>query len=523
MTDFLTSLSTSPDGRLVCTGLDHIEFDIRLARDGSCPTTTKAAYMALAAFADIEHHTTLTIESAASWSAEVRHRLLPYRKTIAACMGRSVWTFDRAVDDLVDRQFLLVTPQGSPDNPAVPDANLYQLTDRERWARQLLERAHNRTPAQILGPNGQPLPRVLRTPGIDYVKLDARIVCIGDRSPNYKAVYAAVASFTNINSRAVTDRPPTIKELMACTGLGRTAVTQALAQMRKDGLLATQDNYLPASKGGGKTASSYFLLDARLWRARAAAREADELHSFTGGSVHHADEGVCTTRTGVCAPHGPGSVHHTDDIKRSSSKSGREPLPDARRASTGGLPRATRSARSRPEPNPSGGTAATKTPKPRTKTIRTTPSKPVPGEEEVFAMIDALGVSKHPAIKVPPLRRAVRDLLLAGRSPEHALARINDGWWRAGAPERVKIREIRGPVGYLAAILSSQDCERPDCERGLLLGSGEECRACGLRAAERQARRAQEHLEQETANLDQAVRPAASTAPYRSRNLGPVR
>lgn len=137
-------------------------------------------------------------------------------------------------------------------------------------------------------------------------------------------------------------------------------------------------------------------------------------------------------------------------------------------------------------------------------------------------MVDALGVSEHPAIKVPPLRRAVRDLLWAGRSPEHALARINDGWWRAGAPERVKSREIRGPVGYIAAILSSQDCERPDCERGLILGSGEECRVCGLRAAERQARRAQEHLEQETTALDQPSgprpqrRPAPQPAPGRA-------
>ncbi|MFD0261919.1 hypothetical protein ACFVH7_27055 [Kitasatospora indigofera] len=513
---FLAALSTGTDGCLACDGLDYVEFDARLARDGDCPPATKAAYMALSSFAGIEDRVTLTTEAVAAWSREARQTLLPYRKTLAACIGRSVKTVDRATNDLVDRQLLLVHPQTDPDNVAVADANVYQLIDRERWARQLLERASAPTlVAPVLGPDGQPVPRVQRAPGIDYVRLDARIARAGERSPNYKAVYAAIATFTNIHSRAITNRPPTVKELMACTGLARTAVTDALAQMRADGLLDMRDNYLPAEDGGGRIASSYFLLDGRLWRARAAARDDRELAAFTGGWGHQTDMGGDTTRTGVGTPDGHGWRHHADIIKSSSENSRSEPLPDARRASTGGLTRAARGARSRSEQNPSSGTAATNTTKPRTKTIRTTTSKPAPREEEIFAMVDALGVSRHPAIKVPPLRRAVRDLLAAGRTPEHALARINAGWWRAGIPERIASREIRGPVGYLAAILSTQDCERPDCERGLILGSGQECRACGLRAAERQADRAQEHLQQETAGLDRAAprRPARPSRP----------
>jgi len=502
VTDFLTQLSSGADGRLVCTGADYIEFDIRLARDGSCPTATKAAYMALAAFADTEDHTTLSAEVVAGWSEEVRHRMLPYRKTIAACMGRSTRTFDRAAADLEDRQFLMVEAQCDPGNAGVSEANLYRLTDRERWARQLLERAANRTPGQLLGPDGRPLPRVLRDPGVDFIKLDARMVCIGHRSPNYKAVYAAVASFTNMHSRAITERPPTLKELMACTGLGRTAVTEALAQMRKDGLLETRANYLPASEGGGKTASSYLLLDGRLWRRRVAAREDAEMHAFAGGSTHQSDGGLRTTRTGVPAPAGRGSTHQPDDITRSSTRRGDERLPDARRASTGGLARAARGTGAGSRPKPNSGSAAA-------KTIRTTASRPVPREQEVFAMVDALHVSKHLAIRVPPLRRAVRELLSAGRTPEHALARINDGWWRAGVPEKIARREIRGPVGYLAAILSAQDCERPDCERGVILGSGEECRACGFQAAQRHADRARVDMERDTAALDQAARETA--------------
>ncbi|MFD9124158.1 hypothetical protein [Kitasatospora sp. NPDC059571] len=501
MTDFLTRLSTGPDGELVCGGLDYIEFDVRLARDGSCPSTTRAAYMALATFADVEQHMTLTAESVAGWSEELRHEVLPYRKTVAACMGRSPKTFDRAVTDLVHRGFLVVEAQSNPDNPAVSEANVYRLTDRERWARQLLARAHGPAAAPLRGPDGRPLPRVHRTPGIDYVKLDARIVRTELRSPNYKSVYAAVATFVNINNRAITERPPTIAELCDCTGLGRTAVNAALAQMRADGLLTTRDNYLPAADGGGQAASSYFLLDARLWRRRSAARDDAELAAFTGGCGHQTKGGVVTTRRGVWSPAEGGSGHHADTIKRSSENRGEEPLPDARRATAGGFAREPRSTPAAPKPNRTSGSAATTT-KPRTTTTRTTRSQPIPGEDDVFAMIDALGVSKHPALRVPPLRRAVRDLLRAGRTPQHALARINAGWWRAGVPERITAGEIRRPVGYLAAILSAQECERPDCERGVVLGTGDDCHTCGLRAAERQAEHARQHLEQATSALD---------------------
>ncbi|MGV9268121.1 hypothetical protein ACWDRR_26050 [Kitasatospora sp. NPDC003701] len=520
MTDFLVQLSTGADGALDCNGLDYIEFDVRIARDPSCPATSKAAYMALAAFADMEHHITLTAESVAGWSPERRHALLPYRKTVAACMGRTANTFDRAVADLVGREVLIVQPQQNPDHPGA-DANLYRLTDRERWARQVLERAAN--PPQthpLLGADGRPVPRVLRTPGIDFIKLDARIATCGCRTPNYKAVYAAIASFVNLTSRAITERPPTIRELMACTGLGRTAVTDALAQLRADGVLLMKEQYAPKLEGGGRLPSSYALLDGRLWRARAAVREEREIAQFTGGSTHQPDRGgLPTTRTGVYPPAGQGSTHHADTINRSSENRDGEPLPDARRAATGGKAREPRAART-PKPAARCGSAADRTKKPRTKTIRTAPSRPVPGEETVFAAIDALGVSKHPALRVPPLRRAVRDLLSAGRTPEHALARINAGWWRAGAPERVASGEIRGAVGFLATVLSRQECERPDCERGVLLASGEECRACGLRETERQAEAARRRLEEQTVDQDAASAGAVADVPVAAGQAG---
>ncbi|MFD8637228.1 hypothetical protein [Streptomyces sp. NPDC059656] len=135
------------------------------------------------------------------------------------------------------------------------------------------------------------------------------------------------------------------------------------------------------------------------------------------------------------------------------------------------------------------------------------------GDAEVFALLDSLGVLTSPANRIPPLRRAVREFLGAQvdarptafsmypRAVEHAVTRINAGWTRAhtdrslsefpacsqctetgctGPQERCD--RIRKPQAYLAQLLLAQDCERPDCERGVILGSREECALCVGRA-----------------------------------------
>ncbi|RPE26605.1 hypothetical protein [Kitasatospora cineracea] len=178
---------------------------------------------------------------------------------------------------------------------------------------------------------------------------------------------------------------------------------------------------------------------------------------------------------------------------------------DDRRSSTGGLARETKINSAAPKADQPGGSAASNRKSPRPKTIKTNPGKPVPGEDEVFAVIDALKISSTPALRVPPLRRAVRELLSSGRTPQHAMARINAGWWKAGAPERLATGEIRRAVPYLAEIISSRECARIDCERGVLLGTGEDCTACGFRAAERQAERARAKIAADAEALAQAA------------------
>ncbi|MGP3691110.1 hypothetical protein ACTVZO_41665 [Streptomyces sp. IBSNAI002] len=126
---------------------------------------------------------------------------------------------------------------------------------------------------------------------------------------------------------------------------------------------------------------------------------------------------------------------------------------------------------------------------------------PVAGEDEVYAMLDCLGVLGSPASRIKTVRRAVRELLghcadarptafsMYPRTPAQAQARIDLKWHRSGAALRAAegytgSDQIRRPVGYLARILTEQDCSLPNCELGVL-DTGAECAQCGYRAAER--------------------------------------
>lgn len=204
---------------------------------------------------------------------------------------------------------------------------------------------------------------------------------------------------------------------------------------------------------------------------------------------------------------------------------------DGRRPSAGGFARAgVRGPAGAQGPGLQGGSAADrkKPPRPRTPQ-KITDARPVPGEDEVWAEIDALGISRRGS-RPPTLHKAVRLLLGHNtdarshpfadcpRRPEHALMRINRGWYRARGPER-SAPEYRGcsrctatgctapredcdrilrPVGYLADLLERQYCHVPDCELGVILGSGAECEACGQKAAERAGARLAERLERDT-------------------------
>ncbi|MFF8414616.1 hypothetical protein [Streptomyces omiyaensis] len=146
----------------------------------------------------------------------------------------------------------------------------------------------------------------------------------------------------------------------------------------------------------------------------------------------------------------------------------------------------------------------------------------------MYAAAAALGVID--ANRVPPtFRKAVREFLGHGgsearstvfmthpRTVEHAVARLNRGWYAAGADIR-SMKDyngpdpIRRPVGYLTTVLLAQDCTRQDCERGSILASGEDCTLCGARAAEAAAEKVKARWEAE-AEEKRAARQAEALA-----------
>ncbi|MEV7560908.1 hypothetical protein [Streptomyces sp. NPDC089795] len=127
---------------------------------------------------------------------------------------------------------------------------------------------------------------------------------------------------------------------------------------------------------------------------------------------------------------------------------------------------------------------------------------PVAGEDEVYRLLDNLGVLDAPASRIRILRRAVRAYLghnpdprrtafdMYPRTPAHATTRVNWKWHLTNGSDRAHPEydgpdRILRPAGYLATLLIEQECDLPHCEMGVHLDSGEECRLCRYREAER--------------------------------------
>lgn len=121
--------------------LDWVKFDYDLARDGSVDPTDKALYAAIASFVDLE-----TRESPETADVDLNGipRDVPTRKRLAACIGRSLDTVDRATKRLEDRGLLRVHRQEDPDNPKLSLPSEYELLDHELWDQRAAERAANR-------------------------------------------------------------------------------------------------------------------------------------------------------------------------------------------------------------------------------------------------------------------------------------------------------------------------------------------------------------------------------------------
>ncbi|MFB4320705.1 hypothetical protein [Actinomadura sp. 21ATH] len=133
------SVPTPPDSftpRVVRPAeMDWVKFDAQLARDGSVEPVDKALYAALASFVDKDDRDS---------NPDPDGDDVPTRAVLAACIGRSVDTVDRATKRLEERGLLRVERRRDPSNPRAHLPSVYELLDHELWDERAAARAEAR-------------------------------------------------------------------------------------------------------------------------------------------------------------------------------------------------------------------------------------------------------------------------------------------------------------------------------------------------------------------------------------------
>ncbi|MCM2431065.1 helix-turn-helix domain-containing protein [Streptomyces sp. RKAG337] len=108
-------------------------------------------------------------------------------------------------------------------------------------------------------------------PGLDWVKIDYRVARDGTLSPNGKALYMALATYVDIDTRASDYRPPYRRELASCIGKSVSTVERSLVELREYRLLKIVNQYDEDNPKLLK-ASHYILLDGGWWARRVLER-----------------------------------------------------------------------------------------------------------------------------------------------------------------------------------------------------------------------------------------------------------
>ncbi|MFF3558400.1 helix-turn-helix domain-containing protein [Streptomyces tsukubensis] len=122
-------------------------------------------------------------------------------------------------------------------------------------------------------------PRVVRAEGLDWVKFDRGLSRNGSVPTTWKALYAALASFADQDSRETPDGPeddddvPTRPRLAECIGKSVDTVDRATKGLEDLGLVEVERRKDPDNPKRN-IPSVYRLLDHEIWDERAAARAA---------------------------------------------------------------------------------------------------------------------------------------------------------------------------------------------------------------------------------------------------------
>lgn len=381
-------------------------------------------------------------------------------------------------------------------------------------------------------------PRVTRRGArIDWIKFDAELARDGSVDPVDKALYAAIASFADTETRetpevdpdAIQWDVPTRKRLAECIGRSVDTVDRATKRLEARRLLRVHRQADPDNPRR-MLPSEYELLDHELWDQRAAERAArraarrptsGESAGQGGGRTGAATPGrmdaATPGRMDAATPGRTGAAEYKRE-KEGGEEEGETWGADAEGQGDGGFARAGAREGAPGETSPeAGGSAASETiPTPRNpnrpKTVKTRPRQMPPGYDEVRAAIPPR-VARPGTQLYLGLRRAIADLLTGNessgiprRTPEQVIARINRRWYGEHAEDRCRPgyrpatdaegdRPIKNPSSWLAAAILAQDCPDLSCEDGVILGTGQACVTCRERRAEQAAaRRASEEM-----------------------------
>ncbi|MFJ5926601.1 hypothetical protein ACIQF6_28760 [Kitasatospora sp. NPDC092948] len=387
-------------------------------------------------------------------------------------------------------------------------------------------------------------PEVRRGGGLPFGMVANLWMCDPRYSTNARVLYAILVSYADTQGRNTALGHPYRRELARQLGVSISTLDRTLLEMQVAGMLTIEERLDPL-RPGNNDASIYHLYDGGvMWQGTTVwndplppgVKAADAAKAFRAqrveakkraGYEHRGgvEKGVSTRALGTARKQEGGVTHDatpgvTGDATLASPTTPNiyspvhTPIPDASRTAEGqatpGFARAHARANAQvDESADTGGCAATTKTSPRPRTIKTTAARPLLGEDDAYAVLDALGLWERG--RTPKLiRDRVRDLLRRGRTADHIRARVSSGWLRAQGPERALLPAddpdaIRRPVGFLATVLEmGHDCERPDCELGVLLATNTECSACGFRQAERAVLQAEAKIAADTAALPAA-------------------
>ena len=327
-------------------------------------------------------------------------------------------------------------------------------------------------------------PRATRRGGrLDWVKFDFDLARDGSIDPTDKALYAAIASFVDVETRESPETSdvdlnglpvdvPTRKRLAECIGRSLDTVDRATKRLEEHGLLRVHRQADPDNPRLNLP-SEYELLDHEIWDQRAAERAAKRAaRRGEGGSrMDAATPGRASAAT-------PGRMDAAVEEEREvKEEKGREKVAaDGRRPSTG-------SRRSS-----AGGSAASGKTKP-------TFSREERRQYDAFVAalpgpLAALVPKGLPKPLVDAVLAATDADSAAGRTVEQLLAyRLMPKWDRYYS-SRDQAGPIEKPVGVLVAMLRRDaECGDPRCDERRNVDTGAPCTSCGERAVDERADR----------------------------------